>query len=210
MFSLFENKVPERWKFAYYSLKPLSLWMADLNKRVDQLRNWVNKGQPNVFWISGFSFPTGFTTALQQEASRKANKPIDQFTWEFSFEKLDTTVLSPAREGAYINGLWLEGAKWDGDKNCITEPEPMKLFYKMPVIQFKPVLTEGKQKGKKGQNLYQCPTYMYPIRTGVVERKSYMFTVMLPIKPGINNTPSSDQDFWTKRGAALLMSLAGE
>jgi len=51
---------------------------------------------------------------------------------------------------------------------------------------------------------------MYPIRTGVTERKSYMFTVMLPIKPGVNNTPSSDQDFWAKRGAALLMSLAGE
>jgi dynein heavy chain len=37
MISLFENKVPEKWKFAYYSLKPLSLWMLDLNKRIDQL-----------------------------------------------------------------------------------------------------------------------------------------------------------------------------
>lgn len=82
---LFENKVPDKWKFAYYSLKPLSLWILDLNKRIDQLRSWVHKGQPNVFWISGFSFPTGFTTALQQQASRKSNVPIDQFVWEFSF-----------------------------------------------------------------------------------------------------------------------------
>jgi hypothetical protein len=37
-----------------------------------------------------------------------------------------------------------------------------------------------------------------------------MFSVMLPIKPGINTTSSSDQDFWAKRGTALLMSLAGE
>lgn len=51
---------------------------------------------------------------------------------------------------------------------------------------------------------------MYPIRTGVREKPSYMFTVMLPIKPGVNNTTSSDQDFWAKRGTALLMSLAGE
>jgi len=28
--------------------------------------------------------------------------------------------MSPAKEGAYISGLFLEGAKWDGDKNCIT------------------------------------------------------------------------------------------
>lgn len=120
MQSLFENKVPEKWKFAYYSLKPLSLWMLDLAKRVDQLRTWVQKGQPNVFWISGFSFPTGFTTALQQQTSRKSNVPIDQFVWEFSFEKIDNAVSQPAKEGAYICGLFLEGAKWDGDKNCMT------------------------------------------------------------------------------------------
>lgn len=86
----------------------------------------------------------------------------------------------------------------------------MKLYYRMPIIQFKPTYVEGKQKGKKGQNLYACPTYMYPIRTGVREKPSYMFTVMLPIKPGVNTTTSSDQDFWAKRGTALLMSLAGE
>lgn len=97
MISLFENKVPEKWKFAYYSLKPLSLWMLDLNKRIDQLRQWVSKGQPNIFWISGFSFPTGFTTALHQQASRKYNKPIDQFAWEFSFERDSGSITSPAK-----------------------------------------------------------------------------------------------------------------
>lgn len=81
MKSLYENKVPLQWKFAYYSLKPLNSWIIDLNKRIDQLRNWVNKGQPDVFWISGFSFPTGFTTALQQQASRKLGESIDKFTW---------------------------------------------------------------------------------------------------------------------------------
>jgi dynein heavy chain len=57
--------------------------MNDLNKRIDQLKNWVQKGQPNVFWISGFFFPTGFTTALQQQASRKSHVPIDQFFGSF-------------------------------------------------------------------------------------------------------------------------------
>jgi dynein heavy chain len=71
--------------------------MVDLNKRIDQLRQWINKGQPNVFWISGFSFPTGFTTALQQQASRKYNVPIDQFIWEFSFEKDSGSISSPAK-----------------------------------------------------------------------------------------------------------------
>jgi len=64
MDSLFDGKVPESWKFAYYSLKPLNSWIEDLCKRIEQLNNWAYKGQPNVFWISGFTFPTGFTTAL--------------------------------------------------------------------------------------------------------------------------------------------------
>lgn len=210
MKSLFENKVPLQWKFAYYSLKPLNSWVLDLNKRIEQLRNWVQKGQPDVFWISGFSFPTGFTTALQQQASRKFSVPIDQFTWEFTFEKMDTSITSPAKEGAYIEGLFLEGARWDGDRNCIAEAEPMKLYYRMPIVQFKPVYYEGKQKTKKGQNFYVCPTYMYPVRTGVREKPSFMFTVQLPYKPNPNNTGQNEQDFWIKRGTALLMSLVSD
>ena len=82
MHCLFANKVPDQWKFAYYSLKPLVSWIDDLHKRIDQLKTWANKGQPpNVFWISGFSFPTGFTTALKQQASRNQSVPIDKFYW---------------------------------------------------------------------------------------------------------------------------------
>jgi len=58
------NRVPKAWSFCYYSLKSLNSWMIDLEKRMVQLNTWAFKGQPNVFWISGFSFPTGFTTAL--------------------------------------------------------------------------------------------------------------------------------------------------
>ncbi len=59
----------------------------------------------------------------------------------------------------------------------------MKLFYTMPTIHFKPIISEAKAKVKKGQAFYPCPTYMYPIRTGVREKPSYMFTVQLPLKP---------------------------
>lgn len=34
MKSLYENKVPQQWKFAYYSLKPLNTWVLDLNRRI--------------------------------------------------------------------------------------------------------------------------------------------------------------------------------
>lgn len=83
MENLLLNRVPQGWKFLYHSLKPLSSWVTDLIKRCDQLRDWIHKGQPHLFWISGFSFPTGFTTALQQQSARRQSVPIDNFIWEF-------------------------------------------------------------------------------------------------------------------------------
>lgn len=99
--------------------------------------------------------------------------------------------------------MFLEGAKWDWDKKTLVEPESMKLFYKMPIINFKPVIGDGagKSKAKNKKEPYKCPVYMYPIRTGVRERPSFMFAINLD--PGI-----SESDHWTKRGTALLMSLA--
>lgn len=34
MHSVSENKVPELWKFCYHSIKPLSSWINDLDKRI--------------------------------------------------------------------------------------------------------------------------------------------------------------------------------
>lgn len=158
------------------------------------------KGQPNVFWISGFTYPTGFTTAILQISARKIGESIDNFGWDFQFLNLDT-VSKPPVDGAYVNGLFLEGAKWDADKNILAEPETMKLHYAMPIIHFRPTITEGKNK-KKAQNYYKCPTYMYPIRRAEADRPSFMFYVSLPC--GTTHDPS----FWIKRGTALLMSLA--
>jgi hypothetical protein len=44
----------------------------------------------------------------------------------------------------------LEGAAWDFDKNYLLDAEPMKLFYNMPTIHFKPIISEAKAKIKKG------------------------------------------------------------
>ena len=71
----------------------------------------------------------------------------------------------------------------------------------MPIIHLRPVNKELKLKSKKGVPTYVCPCYMYPLRTGVRERPSYMFSITL-------NSGAHDSNFWVKRGTALLMSLA--
>lgn len=84
MTSFSENKVPDQWTFAYFSTKPLSNWKEDLSSRYEFFKEWVTSGTPNAFWISAFTFPTGFTTGLLQRFSRKKDSPpIDRLEFDF-------------------------------------------------------------------------------------------------------------------------------
>eukprot|EP01061_Rhynchopus_euleeides_P016323 TRINITY_DN27601_c0_g1_i2.p1 TRINITY_DN27601_c0_g1~~TRINITY_DN27601_c0_g1_i2.p1 ORF type:complete len:639 (+),score=257.28 TRINITY_DN27601_c0_g1_i2:149-1918(+) len=187
------NKVPERWERHYPTLKPLSSWADDLKLRVDQMNQW-GRGTPKVFWLSGFTYPTGFLKALQQAHGRRAGISIDQLGWEFTVLDTETTTITQsAKEGTYVRGIYLEGAGWDGAQLC--EPEPMALTKMMPFIHFRPVIT--KKTSSKGR--YDCPTYMYPVRTGTRERPSFVVTVILP-------SGKEGAEHWVKRGTALLLS----
>lgn len=192
-----ENKVPEAWSFAYFSTKPLSNWKEDLSARYDFFKNWVTKGTPTVFWISAFTFPAGFTTSLLQRFSRKQDSPpIDRLEFDFIPQtKAEAEFMDGPKDGAYITGLYLEGAKWDEEKLCLTEPQVMELYVPMPVIWFKPI----SKRVKPPQNVYECPCYYYPIRKGTVARDSYIMKVDLKL----GEAPSTH---WIKRGTALLMS----
>ena len=56
--SIFDNQVPTLWESkAYPSLKPLSSWVVDLLERTRFIADWIDRGCPSVYWISGFFFP---------------------------------------------------------------------------------------------------------------------------------------------------------
>ena len=55
-------------------MKPLASWTRDLIQSVDQLEKWSSTAHaPNIFWMSGFTFPTGFLTAVLQTSARLYN-----------------------------------------------------------------------------------------------------------------------------------------
>lgn len=59
---------------AYPSLKPLAAWTRDLGQRVSQFQLWAETTHPpKLFWLSGFTFPNGFLTAVLQSHARQQN-----------------------------------------------------------------------------------------------------------------------------------------
>ncbi|XP_063712783.1 dynein axonemal heavy chain 2-like isoform X4 [Symsagittifera roscoffensis] len=194
-----EARVPPQWAKAYPTLKPLGSWTRDLIQRVDFYEKWCSTAKPpSIFWLAAFTFPTGFLTALLQTAARQNNISVDSLSWEFTVLTIDdSNITGPPRDGAYIKGLYLEGAGWDKKNSTLVEAEPMQLVSGMPSIHFKPV--ENKRKAGKG--MYACPCYYFPDRAGAGNRPS--FVVAVDLKSG-----EKSPDHWVKRGTALLMSLA--
>ena len=111
-------KVPSKWGFAYPSLKPLAAWTRDLAARCLQLEEWWTEKMPVVYWLPGLTYPTGFLTALLQTTARKNALAIDSLVWDFPIlNAKPEDVRTPAKEGAFASGMFLEGARWDDKGN---------------------------------------------------------------------------------------------
>jgi len=196
--ALLNAKVPAAWLFAYPSVKPMAGWLIDLIARIEQLTNWGMYGAPKIFWLAGFTYPSSFLTALLQFSARKLMVSVDTLSFDYLPQGFSEDGIQAApKEGAMIKNMILEGGRWDINNQCLTEPEPMALFAPMPITHFKPI---QKKKGA-ADGVYQCPLYMYPVRTGTRERPS--FITWVEVKSG-----TKDHAFWTRRGTALLLATA--
>ncbi|KAM8972622.1 dynein axonemal heavy chain 2 [Pelodytes ibericus] len=193
-----DARVPPLWEKVYPSLKPLAAWTRDLALRIEMFARWAETAHPPVlYWLSAFTFPTGFLTAVLQNAARQNNISVDSLSWEFIVSTVDdNNLVYPPKDGVWIRGLYLEGAGWDKKNSCLIEAEPMQLVCPLPTVHFRP--TESKKKSSKG--LYSCPCYYYPVRSGTSGRASFVIGVDL-------RTGAVSAEHWIKRGTALLMSL---
>uniref|UniRef100_A0A1Y1MBZ3 Dynein heavy chain C-terminal domain-containing protein n=2 Tax=Photinus pyralis TaxID=7054 RepID=A0A1Y1MBZ3_PHOPY len=194
-----EGRVPSPWLKTYPSLKLLGSWTRDLVLRVDHFSQWAETIKPPMFfWLSAYTFPTGFLTACLQAAARTMEVPIDMLGWEFTVQTVEEyAIVEKPSSGVYIKGLYLEGGGWDKKTSTLIEPQPMQLVCAMPLIHFKPT----EQLKKRTRGLYQCPAYYYPIRTGMQGWPAFIVAVDLKCS-------SEGSDYWVKRGTALLLSLS--
>lgn len=122
------------------------------------------------------------------------------------------------REGAYVHGMFMEGARWDMQSGIIMESRLKELFPAMPVINIRvndlslsyafntlqiilklskhifnisQAITQDKQDLR---NMYECPVYKTRTRG-----PTYVWTFNLKSK----DKPSK----WTLAGVALLLQV---
>ena len=57
-----------------------------------------------------------------------------------------------------VRGLYLEGARWNSDKNFLMENEVMSLESKLPVILFKPVKSPRRHTEEISRNTHVLAT----------------------------------------------------
>jgi dynein heavy chain len=192
MNSLFFNLVPASWeRFAYPSLNGLALWFTDLLQRIKELESWVSEFQmPSCVWIAGLFNPQSFLTAIMQSTARKNEWPLDKMTLTVDVMKKNREeVTAPPREGAYIHGLYMEGARWDLNGGAIADSLMKELTPTMPVIYVKAITVDKKES----KGYYECPLYRTRQRG-----PTYVWTFNLKTK----DAPTK----WILAGVALLLS----
>ncbi|KAE9255314.1 hypothetical protein PF004_g632 [Phytophthora fragariae] len=105
----------------------------------------------------------------------------------------------PPKDGVYVRGLFLEGAKWDKTTNELAESDPKVLFSLAPVLLFRPV----KKIEMSQRSSYSCPVYKTSERRGTLSTTGHSTNFICFIR-----LPTSRLEaHWVARGVAMLSQL---
>jgi dynein heavy chain len=202
--SIFVNEQPDLWvKKGPLSLKPLSSWYLDILARCAFFQMWFDLGSsPSCFWISGIFFPQAFFTGAMQNYARQYNEEIDLLSYQQipldDCKDAKKELTTAPKDGVYVYGIFLEGARWSRATHQIEDSEPKVLFTEVPPLWFCPV------KNRVPNIMdYRCPCYKVVSRKGVLLTTGHSTNFVLYIEQKTDKPVSK----WIKAGMAAFLAL---
>ncbi|EPY23032.1 hypothetical protein STCU_07926 [Strigomonas culicis] len=157
--SLNNGQLPSVWRrLAPATRKSLGRWLAHFQRRHAQYLAWSTNGEPVCMWLSGLMVPDSYLSALVQVTCRKYKWPLDRSTMVTTVTTFRTAdhVKDYPKDGAYVSGLFLEGARWDADTHQLMPQRKKELISEMPVLQIVP--TEASRV--KNVGTFKTPVYV--------------------------------------------------
>jgi dynein heavy chain len=194
--SMYLDRIPPLWnKRAWPSLRSLQSWLIDFMQRLTQLEDWQNNPMeiPRCTWISGLVNPQSFLTAICQVTAQKNQWELDKLvTWtDITKKESVDQVEGLSRDGAYIIGLSMQGARWDQQGGVLERSRPKEMFCKMPVINVRGVAAD---KADTSAAFFKCPCYKTEQRGPTYVFEANIKTKVSPAK-------------WVLAGVALIMDV---
>lgn len=126
-----------------------------------------------------------------QQMARKNEWPLDKMCLQCDVLKKNRDEIGGApREGAYVCGLFMEGARWDVQAGMISEARLKELAPAMPVIFIKAIPVDRQDV----KNIYECPVYKTKQRGPTFVWKFNLKTKEKPSR-------------WILGGVALLLQI---
>jgi dynein heavy chain len=88
--------------------------------------------------LAGFFNPQSLLTAIMQSTARRNELPLDKMCLQCDVTKKQKDDFTSApRDGAYVHGIFMEGARWDVQQSVIMESKLKELYPQMPVINIR-------------------------------------------------------------------------
>lgn len=202
------NVLPSPWMgVSYPSLKPTASYVDDFIARYEFFKHWVSGADgdaPDIFWFSSFFFQQALMTGAMQNYARADQIAIDRCLWTFEVlpDGADTTNGPPPKgrsRGTYVNGLFLDGARWDSGTMTLQDSYPKVLWDTMATIWMNPVEIDSTgHKAYLKLHLYECPVYKNSDRKGVLSTSGHSSNFILWLAIPISTEHTAEYVFHTK------------
>merc|ERR1711861_5436 len=115
----------------------------------------IDLQMPKAVWVSGFFNPQSFLTAILQTQARRNEWALDQVIVSTEVTKKGPEEVEAAsKDGSFIWGMYMEGARRDGAMGAVSNSAPKEMFCEMPVMLAK----------AEFKDTFMCPVYKVQVR----------------------------------------------